>query len=356
MKDPCRSRTALVDPELALYIGRMILAGDIGGTKVDLAFCEARGGRVTTRARRRYPSAGFPGLADVLRRYLSEAGEAPGQITAVCFGVPGPVLDGCFRGVNLPWAIDERELGAWLRALGAGAEDRRVRLINDLEAMARGIRALPEDGVAVLRAGSGPPAAGNRAVLAAGTGLGEAIIHGDDAVSASEGGHCDFGPQNEEQIELLRWLWQRHKHASVEHVASGSAIHRLYRFLKETGRESEPEGLALALGRPGIDPSPLIARLALKHGPRICARTMELWLSCLGAEAGNLALKALSLGGLYLGGGVVPGLLELFREGPFFAGLESKGRISGLLDGMPVYAILDPDTALYGAALAAAAA
>ena len=334
----------------------MFFAGDIGGTKVNLALCEVHDGSVTTHSFQRYSSAQFSSLSDVLVRYLEEIGPLKTKITGTCFGVPGPVLEGRCQTVNLPWSLDVAHIKSDLaKVVDAG----RVSLINDLEATAYGIRMLSDGkGLATLRAGtSNIGHRGNQALMAPGTGLGEALLLWDGSkhvISPSEGGHADFGPQDEEQIELLRWLWHKHKHVSWEHVASGPALYRLYRFLKETGREQEPAELTEALAQPGIDPSPVIAAMALKGQHVIAVRAFDLWLFCVGAEAGNLALKSLSLGGIFIGGGIIPNVLELFRRPAFFAGLDSKGRMSPIVASMPVYGIVDHLAALYGAAFHAA--
>lgn len=329
-----------------------ILAGDVGGTKVNLALCEIAGsdGSVKLQHQRRYASALFTGLDQILARYFEETGIDADDIQSACFGVPGPVTEGRCQTVNLPWVIDSRLIAPVLPKA-------RLKLVNDLEAMAHGLATLKEGrGLVTLR--SAPVQNANRALIAPGTGLGQALLFWDGhkhLVAASEGGHTDFGPQDDMQIELLQWLWPRHKHVSWEHVASGPAIHRLYRFLKETNRAHEPRELAEALSQPAIDPSPVIGAHALKGSPEICVKTMDLWLFCLGAEAGNLALKTLCRGGLFIGGGVVPHILELFRRPAFFEGFDSKGRMTSVIKTIPIFAVTDEHTALYGAALAAAA-
>jgi glucokinase len=339
-----------------------ILVGDIGGTKVNLAICDVDGGTVSARLQRRYASTQFPGIAAVVEQYLKDVSFSKSNIEAACFGVPGPVVDGAAVTVNLPWQLRAREIQA---ALGVFP----VVLVNDLEAAAHGIRTLDigRGLFSVREAGqSGSPIVpkatidhrANQALMSPGTGLGEAFlfwdgVHERHVVSASEGGHCDFGPQDAEQIELLKWLWPRHKHVSWEHVASGPAIHRIYRFLKETDRYKETPELAQALSVPGVDPSPIITKSAIRGDAAIAVHTMDLWLFCVGAEAGNLALKGLSYGGVFIGGGVVPHILDLFKRPAFLNGFEAKGRMSGILKPMPIYAVTDSHTGLYGAALAA---
>lgn len=330
---------------------KKILAGDVGGTKVNLAFCEVQNGRARLQFQKRFESAQFQSLGQILETYLAEnATNFKGhRLEAACFGVPGPVIDGRCQTVNLPWVIEASQLQSHV----GGAS---VRLFNDLEAMAHGMLSL-EVGSGLVSLKDGPVIRSNRGLIAPGTGLGEALVFEGTSVrqvSPSEGGHCDFGPQTEEQIELLKWLWQKHKHASWEHVASGPAIYRLYRFLGETKRATAPTTLAAELGAPGVDPSALIARYAVEGKFEICVRAMDLWLYCLGAEAGNLFLKGMCRGGIYIGGGVVPHILELFKRPSFHNGFLAKGRMSPLLESVPVYGIVDQLTALYGAALAGA--
>ena len=343
----------------------MFLVGDVGGTKVNLALCEVeagpapgRGGpeshfSVRVHSPMRYSSPKFKGLAEVILRYVAETHAPVRELEAACFGVPGPVVEGKVPTVNLPWDLDAADV---FSEVSRSLPLRKLLLINDLEATAHGLRTLSEGrGLLSLRKGT-PVFAANQALLAPGTGLGEAVLFWDGhrhVVSASEGGHTDFGPQDEEQVELLRWLWPRHKHVSWEHVASGPAIHRIYRFLKETGREKEPSDLAELFAQPDFDPSPTIGHRAQLEPSGICARTMDLWMFCLGAEAGNLALKTVSRGGVYIGGGIVPNIIDLLRRPAFFRGLDSKGRMSPLVHAMPVLAVTDPYAALYGAALAA---
>lgn len=333
----------------------MFLAGDVGGTKVNLALCEVNGVSVKTHSARRYLSSQFTSLSEVLYRYLDETGAGTQMLDGACFGVPGPVVDGRCVTVNLPWQLDTAEI---TKDLSRKTQCRNVHLINDLEATAYGTRTLSEGhGLSVLRTSANDLGTrANQALIAPGTGLGEAMMlwnGSEHVISPSEGGHADFGPQDEEQIELLKYLWPRHEHVSWEHVASGPAIYRLYRFLKESGREQEPAELEATLHDPNTDPSPLIAAMAIKNENRICVHAFDLWMFCLGAEAGNLALKSLSLGGIYIGGGIIPNILELFRRPSFFKGLNSKGRMSALIKPMAVYGVIDPLAALYGAAICA---
>ena len=250
-----------------------LLAGDIGGTKVNLALCEIEGDQIVPQSMRRYSSSEFKSLSEILLIYFSESSVDLSTISAACFGVPGPVRQGRCQTINLPWILDEKELERTLNFTP-------IRLINDLFAMAYGISTvrLKNEIVPLHRGQELSATNANQALIAPGTGLGEALLFWDGErhlVSASEGGHCDFGPQNEEQIELLKWLWPRHPHVSWEHVASGPGIFRIYRFLRETGREVEPAEMSAALSSPEVDPSPVIANAALEGKSKICIRTMD---------------------------------------------------------------------------------
>jgi glucokinase len=222
--------------------------------------------------------------------------------------------------------------------------------MNDLEALAWALDILPAESLAMLQVGRIAPR-GSRAVIAAGTGLGEAMLAqvGErSAVLASEGGHADFAPRTEIEIALLRWLVARHGRASYERVLSGSGLHDAYLFLRETGRGDEPEWLAEDLG--SGDPAAAISRAALEGRSDLCARALDLFVSVLGAEAGNLVLRALATGGVYLGGGIAPRILPWLRRPPFLAAFVDKGRLRPLLEYVPVRVIVDDKAGLLGAA------
>jgi len=318
----------------------MILAGDIGGTKTNLAWCTSRDGRVTLISQRSFASQQYPGLEAILEDFLREHA---GDLTGACFGIAGPVVDGRAHPTNLPWLVDVRALQ---RTLGLKA----VGLINDLEATAYGIQALPEEAFAVLNAGD-PQPHGTIAVIAAGTGLGEAALIWNDLryqAVASEGGHADFAPRNELEMELLRYLTRQFGHVSYERLLSGPGKVSIYQFLKETGRGEEPAWLTQVLAHG--DPSPVISEMALNGRSELCVKALKLFTSIYGAEAGNLALKYLARGGVYLGGGIAPKMLPLLQDGTFMQAFADKGRLSELLSRIPVRVILEERTALYGAA------
>ncbi len=319
----------------------MILAGDIGGTKTILALFDGDGREPQTSET--YPSADYRGLEEMLAVFLGNHGAT---IDRAAFGVAGPVSDGNAGQVNLAWPVRSESVAA---ALGL----ERVGLVNDLEANAWGITVLGPDDVAVLNEGD-PHASGNQAVIAAGTGLGEAGLYWDGErhhVFASEGGHADFAPRTELQIELLRYLTARLRHVSYERVCSGMGLVNVYGFLCSRRATPEPEWLReqLATG----DPAAAIASAALEGRDPVCVDALEMMFAIFGAEAGNLALKLLATGGVWIGGGIAPKNLAKFEDGTFMREFVGKGRFTSLLERIPVRMILNERTALLGAAVVA---
>ncbi len=318
----------------------LVLAGDIGGTKSNLAFFRGAPGAPETLLERSYQNRDFAGLADVVRHFLAESGLTA---TTACFGVAGAVVAGASHLPNLGWQLSENGLA---RELGLAS----VHLLNDLEANALGIATLPPGQFFTLNPGQ-PLPGGNQALIAAGTGLGMAMLFDDGAdyrVSASEGGHVDFAPRNEDEVGLLRFLAARHGRVSVERVVSGRGLAAIYDFLKDSGMD-EPDGLAARLDA-AADRAAAIAQTGASGEAAICVKALELFLSAYGAAAGNLALMALATGGLYIGGGIAPKLIDALPKSGFMTAFADKGRFSGLLDQVPVRVILEPRTALYGAA------
>jgi glucokinase len=318
----------------------MILAGDVGGTKVHLALYDFTNGRLTHTRDERFPAREYSGLEEIVREFLGSD-----TVTAACFGVPGPVRDGRLRLTNLPWTLDSRELAADLAIS-------HVFLINDLEANGYGIAELGPEQIYTLAEGDAGQI-GNRALIAAGTGLGEGFLVWNGRMHVpypSEGGHSDFAPRNEDEIELLRFLKQKYNgRISFERVVSGMGMTGIYEFLRDVRGMEEPTWLAEKLADAG-DPNSVITEMGLAARSEICAKTLDLFVSAYGAEAGNLALKVLSVGGLYLGGGIAPRILEKLKDGTFIKAFTDKGRLSQLLINMPVRVILDSRAALLGAA------
>jgi len=323
----------------------LILAGDVGGTNTRLALL-AEGGREPDELEI-YPSAGHGGLEEIVETFLAAH---PAELEAATFGVAGPVHDGRTQAVNLAWPVDAASLAQKLE-LGPG----HVSVINDLEANAWGLEALGADDLTPLNAAP-PEEGGTVALISAGTGLGEAFVtygpHGP-AAQASEGGHVDFAPRTELQGELLRWLVERERHVSYERVASGLGLANVYEFLRE--RSSEPEPDWLAAERAGANQGTAITAAGLERRDPVASDTLDLVLSVYGAQAGNLALTVLATGGVYLGGGIAPKVVERLREGGFMKAFVDKGRMAELLERIPVWVILNDLTALLGAARHAAA-
>ncbi len=266
-------------------------------------------------------------------------------MSAACFGVPGPVRDGRLRLTNLPWTLDSRELAKNLQI-------DHVFLINDLEANGYGVAELGPDQIYTLSEGDASQI-GNRALIAAGTGLGEGILAWNGRIHVpypSEGGHTDFGPRNEDEIELLRFLQRKYNgRISYERVVSGMGLTNIYEFLRDSKGMEEPKWLAEEIAAVD-DPNRVITEMALSVKSEICAKALDMLVSIYGAEAGNLALKVLSVGGMYVGGGIAPKILEKLKDGTFIKAFQDKGRLSQLLIHMPVRVILDSRAALMGAA------
>jgi glucokinase len=314
----------------------MILAGDIGGTKTHLALFE-NGNCVHEK---KFASQEYAGLLQVVEEFLSLH---PASIERACFGVAGPVVNGVSQTTNLPWKIDAVELAKGLKIS-------QVFLINDLEAHAWGIRSLKPTQVLTLNEGNSA-VLGNQALIAAGTGLGEAGLYWNGKTHlpfACEGGHADFAAQTELEMELLRYFKNIFEHVSYERVLSGAGLYHLYRFLIDMRLENEGEEFEeIAMSH---DPAKVISEKALSKESRACMRALDWFVSLYGAEAGNLALKFLALGGLYIGGGIAPKILPAMQSGGFMKAFTAKGRFSSLLSAVPVRIILDDNTALLGAA------
>jgi glucokinase len=325
----------------------MILAGDVGGTKALLALYEEGATPRRPRAEARRSSRDARSLEALAGEFLAASG-APQPRRAV-FGLAGPVVNNRCETTNLPWVVSGDEMSA---ALG-GAE---VLLVNDLEAAGWGIASLGAGDLEFLQRGE--RVSGNRALISAGTGLGESILFWDGERHrpvASEGGHADFAPNDALEDELLVWLRARYGHVSAERVLSGPGLADLYRFLGATGRGAEPAGVAERFAAAG-DPAAFVTEAALDGSCERARLAVGKFVEVYGAEAGNLALTALAIGGVFIGGGIAPRLLEMLRDGRFLRAFHSKGRLEPLLRRVPVAVILDSRTALWGAAALALAA
>jgi glucokinase len=317
----------------------MILAGDIGGTKTVLAICDASLAIVRESV---FAGADHGSLEDILDEFLRS--DDRGRLAAACFGVAGPVIDGTARVTNLPWTVDAAALSARLGV--------PVALLNDLQATALGMLVLPAAAFAVLQ--PAPPAAPGAtiAVIAPGTGLGEALLVSDGAryrALPSEAGHADFAPTTDDEIALLRYLRRLHGgHVSYERVLSGAGIGDLYDFLRTTTAIPEPAWLTEQLA--ADDRNAAISRAALDGADPTCVRALEMFVELLGAEAGNLALRGLATGGVVIGGGIPPKILPALRHPRLTDRFNAKGRFAAWTRQLAIRVALEPRAALFGAA------
>src|SRR5580704_3676848 len=323
----------------------MILAGDIGGTNARLAFFDVLNGHFRLVSASVFPSREYAGLDQIVSKFVDTTKLHP---DAACFGVPGPVRNGRVETSNLPWVIESTRLADELNL-------KKTVLINDLEANAWGIATLDAEDVVSLNQVKGNPV-GNQAVISAGTGLGEAGMYWDGSqhrILATEGGHSDFAPRNELEMDLFRYLSGRYGHVSYERVVSGPGLVNVFHFLRDSGHGTEPQWLTDEMAHG--DPAAAISRAALDGKCGLCEQALDLFVSVFAAEAGNLALKIMATGGVYLGGGIAPKMLAKLSGPLFMHAFVGKGRMQPLLEGMPVKVIINDKTALIGAARCAAA-
>jgi glucokinase len=321
----------------------MILAGDIGGTNARLAYFQPQNGHLQLVSERVFPSRDYSELGEIVSKFLADSGTRP---EVACFGIAGPVHDGRVETSNLPWVIEQSRLAKQIQLPA-------TLLINDLEANAWGIGDLGSQDLVPLNRVA--PSTGNQAVIAPGTGLGEAGLYwngSEHEVFACEGGHADFAPQGDLQIELLRFLAKRYEHVSYERVLSGPGLVNVYQFLREKNGAVEPAGFAEQLE--GADAAAQISCAALKGSNPLAEQALDLWISVYGAEAGNLALKTMATGGVFLGGGISPKILPKLTGPLFMRAFLDKGRLRTLLEGISVQLITNDSTGLLGAARCAA--
>jgi glucokinase len=322
----------------------MILAGDIGGTNARLAYFEPQNGHLRLVSERTFPSREHSELGEIVVQFLDDSGAHP---DAACFGIAGPVRNGRVDATNLPWAIDQSRLAKQIHLPA-------TLLINDLEASAWGIGALDAGDLVSLNQVS-EPAIGNQGVIAPGTGLGEAGLFWDGSrhqVFACEGGHTDFGPQGDLQIELLQFLKSRFGHVSYERILSGPGLVNVYEFLRDREHGKESDEFAAILKN--SDPAAAISRAALDGTHPLAEKALDLWISVYGAEAGNLALKVMATGGLFLAGGISPKVLSKLTGPLFMQSFVDKGRLRPLLEAVPVQVVTNEKAGLLGAARCAA--
>ncbi len=347
----------------------VLLAGDIGGTKTILRLVQAQTGRETsqtthleTRYEFEYPSQQFPDLVPMVRQFLAAAAQAgcPQLPARACFAIAGPVIHNTSKLTNLGWSLEAPRLAQDLHLT-------QVQLINDFAAVGYGVLGLAPQDLHTLQAGI-PVATAPIAVIGAGTGLGQGyLVHQADGytVYPSEGGHADFAPRSELEFQLLHYLLAKHdiQRVSVERVVSGQGIVSIYQFLRDRQCATEAAAIQAAIhtwereiGRPEKqgNPAALISQAALAQSDRLSELTMELFIAAYGAEAGNLALKLLPTGGLYIAGGIAAKNLPFFESGPFLPAFTDKGRMRPLLEDIPVHIVLNPQVGLIGAARCAA--
>ena len=322
---------------------RWILAADVGGTKTILGLFNRGDHRPQAQQVEAYPSPDFRDLESIVKRFLDHHRV---EVSSACIGIAGPVVGGRCKATNLPWEVSEAFLAecfGWSR----------VKMINDLVALAHSIPHLEER--EVLRLNDAKPRAGGPvALLAPGTGLGQALLvprEGQYQAIASEGGHVDFAPRDDAEIELWRYLHRQFEHVSLERVLSGPGIVNIYSWLKNSGRYGESSGI-LKRSR-GPDLAPAVTEAALERSDPLCMEVLNRFVSILGAAAGNLALIALTTGGVYLGGGIPPRILPKLKDGAFLEAFTDKGRFREVLIGIPVRVILNSEAALLGAAIQA---
>ena len=322
----------------------MILAGDIGGTNARLAYFQPSNGHLKLVSERVFPSREHKELGEIAVKFVEESGTRP---DVACFGIAGPVRHGRVETSNLPWVVEQSELAKQLHVPA-------TFLINDLEASAWGVGGLDDSDLVPLN-NVKEKAVGNQAVIAPGTGLGEAGLFWDGSrhrVFACEGGHTDFAPINDLQIELLRFLQARFGHVSYERILSGPGLVNVYEFLRASGNDSENQELRheIAAG----DAAAAISKAAMNRTSILAEKSLELWIAVYGAEASNLALKVMATGGLFLAGGISPKILSRLQDSLFMQNFLDKGRMRALIEAIPVCVVTNDKAGLLGAARCAA--
>ncbi|HSX37695.1 MAG TPA: glucokinase [Chlamydiales bacterium] len=313
----------------------MILVGDVGGTHTRLAFFE-KGKKISDK---KYPSRKYPGLELIIKEFMQSEGKTASK---ACFGIAGAVLNGKCKATNLPWVLDEAQLSHTFQI--------QTKLLNDLETNAHGLHLLKKEDLYSLQTGNSG-GQGNRALVSAGTGLGEAGLYWDGKKHhpfASEGGHSDFAPRNNEEIALFQYLKNQFDHVSYERVVSGPGLYNIFRFLVDTNQSLLSPEVKMEMEQ--RDPAMVVSEWGVKNKDRTCAKALDWFVSIYGAEVGNVALRFSALGGIYLGGGIAPHILERLKGEGFLSSFISKGRFRSLLQTIPIQVVLNDDTGLIGAA------
>ena len=316
-----------------------VLAADLGGTKVNFALYKVQQQQIETLLSAKYHSKDYPSFVSIIQTFFSEHPGVKPQ--SICIGVAGPVINGSADITNLNWIISADEIA---HAAGYG----KVTMINDLEATAYGVACLPDEDLVTLN--EGVPGAGNIAIVAPGTGLGEAGMFWNGSAYhpfATEGGHTDFGSRTEVDIELYRYINQKEKVVSREHVLSGPGIFRVYNFLKEIKKMEEPAWLADAIKEE--DPSAAISNAAIEATAEICVETMKIFMQHLGHESANLVLKMKAIGGLYLAGGIPPKIIQLLQQDTYLKAYLNCDRMHELVQAVPIKVIMNEKAPLIGA-------
>jgi glucokinase len=334
----------------------MFLAGDVGGTKTLLGFFTPKADRPAAVEVGEFVTLEYAGLEAIIREFLKAQNINPRQIEAACFGVAGAVTGDVARLSNVPWLVD-------VRAVAERSGIERCALLNDLEALGYAIPVLEPDELAVLQQGVSS-AEGNAAVIAAGTGLGEAMLHNVDGrfvPAASEGGHADFAPHTMRELRMTEALMKIFDHVSVEHVVSGPGLVNVYQFTHDSfgsGPSFTPNSVVPRRSCVGVgqvrDPADLPAKIsqsALERRCPLCVEAMEIFVDAYGSEAGNVALRYVATSGVYVGGGIAPKIIPALESGAFLDAFRAKGRMRDLVTTMPVSVILNPDAGLMGAAV-----
>ncbi|WP_255535224.1 glucokinase [Cellulophaga sp. E16_2] len=320
-----------------------VLAGDIGGTKTNLALFEYKDGHLTLIKQNSYKTKNHTSLLEIIADFKVEKIT---KIDSICFGVAGPITKGKVHGTNFPWDIDTDEL---IKAL----ELKSIYLINDMQANAYGLATLKEKDLDRLKYGS--EIAGNAVIISPGTGLGEAGLFWDGTAYhpfASEGGHCDFGPRNDFDLEIWKYFQQKYGHVSWERLLSGQGIRDTYQLIRNVSGEKETDTFKAKMAKE--DPAAVITQTALEGLDIVCRETLDLFVRFLAIETAQLALKFKATGGIYIGGGIMPKIIKGMNREIFTDNFMQSGRMNSLLQMVPVNVILNDNTALLGAAYYAA--
>jgi glucokinase len=328
----------------------MIIAGDVGGTKARIGLFARRAEKVELIVSERYASGEFSNLESIIERFLKQhQGSVTGRLEAACFGLPGPVIDGRVKVTNLPWEVAQSEVASALRVS-------KVKLVNDLVSTAAAIPNFSPESLATIYDGKGEVnRSGSCVVVAPGTGLGHSLIHrepGWSVLLASEGGHANFAPTDDIEIELLEYLQKKLPHVSVESVLCGPGLVNIYSFLCDSGRGIPPAEMAQA--QTAVDKAAIITTMALAGKSDVCVSALEMFCSMLGAHCSNIVLTYLATSGVFLGGGIPPKIIDFLSKGSFVSGYLKKGKQLEQVEATPVFVVKDDHAALYGAAAIAA--